>query len=135
LKDGELRGVILEKFYEVRNQEPRMVDPLRLPGLDLIEPDQIRGLNICEQLEEHGLLHWKSFRGLQSIGGIGHISATGVDVIEGTTPAPIAINLHSISVNQSSNVQIGDSNVQDVSVRIETHDLARLVTELTNHLC
>jgi hypothetical protein len=46
---------------------------------------------------------------------------------------PIEITLHTISVSQSSNVQIGDSNTQDVKVSTETHDLARLVTDLTNH--
>ena len=111
-----------------------MVDPLRLPGLDAIEPDHIRLLNICEQLAEHGLLHWRSLRGLTVDGGMGNISASGVDVVEGTARAPIAITLHTISVIQSSNVQIGDSNTQDVNVRIETGDLTRLVTDLTKHL-
>lgn len=136
MKDGDLRGIVLEKFYEVRNQQPRMVNPLSLPGLDSIEPDQNRLLNICEQLGEYGLIHWQSLSGLTTVGGMGKISASGVDVVEGTAPAPITVTFHdhSISVSQSSNVQIGDSNTQDVKLRIETHDLARLVTDLTKHL-
>lgn len=134
MKDVDLRGIVLERFYEIRNQEPSMVDPLRVPGLDAIESDHIRLLNICEQLAEHGLLHWRSLRGLTMDGGMGKISASGVDVVEGTARAPIAIALHTISVSQSSNVQIGDSNTQDVNVHIETGDLTRLVTDLTKHL-
>ena len=99
MKDVDLRGVVLQKFYEVRNREPSMVDPLRLPGLDAIEPDHIRLLNICEQLAEHGLLHWRSLRGLTIDGGMGNISASGIDVVEGTARAPIAITLHTISVS------------------------------------
>jgi hypothetical protein len=134
VKDVDLRGIVLEKFYEVRNQEASMVNPLGLSGLALIEPNHIRLLNICEQLGEHGLLHWRSVKGMTIEGGMGKISAKGVDVVEGTAPAPIAITLHTISVSQSSNVQIGDSNIQDVSVRLETHELPRLVAELTKHL-
>ncbi len=135
MKDVELRGVILEKFYEVRNQEPSLVDPRGLPGLELIEPDEIRIFSICEQLDEHGLLRWQSMRGLQTYGGMGHISARGVDVVEGTATAPIAMTFHSISVSQSSNVQIGDSNIQHVmATPIGIHDLTRLVAELTARL-
>jgi geranylgeranyl pyrophosphate synthase len=52
---------------------------------------------------------------------MGKISASGVDVVEGTATAPITITLHdhSISVSQSSNVQIGDSNTQGMKVRID----------------
>lgn len=134
MKDVDLRGIVLEKFYEVRNHEACMVNPLELPGLDLIEPNHVRLLNICEQLAEHGLLHWRSLKGMTTEGGMGKISARGVDVVEGTARAPIAITIHTISVSQSSNVQIGDSNTQDVKVCIETHDLARLVTDLTKHI-
>src|SRR5208337_4375592 len=42
--------------------------------------------------------------------------ARGVDVVEGTAVEPTTVTLHDhrISVSQSSNVQIGDSNIQDV---------------------
>jgi hypothetical protein len=54
------------------------------------------------------------------IGGIGEITARGVDVIEGTAHSPIAITLydHSVSVHESSHVQIGNSNTQNVTVHI-----------------
>lgn len=136
MKDGDLRGIILEKFYEVRNLQPSWVNPLGLPGLGLMEPDRNRLLNICEQLGEHGLIHWKSLNTMNTVGGMGKISASGVDVVEGTARAPITVFLHdhSISVTGSSNVQIGDSNIQDVRVQTDSHDLARLVTGLTEHL-
>jgi len=138
MKDGDLRGIVLEKFYEVRNQQPNMVNPLSFPGLNSIEPDQHRLLNICEQLGDYGLIRWKSLGGLTAVGGMGKISASGVDVVEGTARSPITVTFHdhSVSVSQSSNVQIGDSNTQDVKVRIDIqpHDLARLVTDLTKHL-
>jgi hypothetical protein len=52
---------------------------------------------------------------------MGKITAHGVDVIEGTARAPITITLHDrrISVSESSNVQIGNSNVQDVKFDIK----------------
>jgi len=48
-------------------------------------------------------------------------SAAGVDIIEGTAKAPISISYdysQIVSVNHSSAVQIGDGNVQDMSVHI-----------------
>jgi len=136
MTDGELRGIVLESFYEFRNRQPSLLNVLALPEFTSLEPDIHRLLNICEQLGQHGLIQWKSLNSFTSVGGMGKITARGVDVIEGTAHAPITVTLHdhSVSVNQSSNVQIGDSNTQDVNVRINAHDLARLVTDLTKHL-
>jgi hypothetical protein len=130
VKDGELRGIVLEKFYEVRNQAPNLANPLTLPCLDLLEPNHNRLFNICEQLSEHGLLQWESAKGLTTIGGMGHISARGVDVVEGTARSPITIILREqrISISQSSNVQIGDSNAI-------THTTVIQPTDLTVDLC
>lgn len=132
MKDGELRGVVLKRFYEVRNHPPGLVNPVTLPGLDSI--DHVWLFNICEQLHEYGLLQWTLVGSTTTVGGMGHISARGVDVVEGTTSSPITVILqdHSISVAGSSNVQIGDSNVQHVN--ISTPDLSRLVSEVTGHL-
>ncbi len=136
MKDGDLRGIVLEKFYEVRNQQPSFVNPLGFSELSSIESDHNRLLNVCGQLGEHGLIHWKSLNTNTTVGGMGRISASGVDVIEGTARAPITVTLHDhrISVTESTNVQIGDSNIQDVKLRIDTPDLARLVTDLSKHL-
>jgi hypothetical protein len=136
VKDGELRGIVLEKFYEARNQPTNLVNPMTLPGLSSIEPDYNRLFNICEQLSEHGLLNWTSARGLTTVGGMGHISAKGVDVIEGTARSPVTVILsdHRISISHSSNVQIGHSNTITNETGIQLSDLTRLVEEITNHL-
>jgi hypothetical protein len=71
-------------------------------------------------LGQHGLLEWtpiKSDFGL--INGMGQISASGVDVVEGAKTPPIAIQFQNITVSGSSNVAIGDSNVQTVNIQID----------------
>jgi hypothetical protein len=135
MNDGDLRGIILERFYELRNQ-PGMVNVPELPEIVSLEPNVIRRVNICQQLEQCGLIQWESANSLNTVGGWGRIAASGVDVIEGRDTAPITVNLndHRISVSQSSNVQIGDSNTIRQSLGIQPHDLTRLVTELTEHL-
>jgi hypothetical protein len=121
MKDGELRGIVLEKFYELRNEQPGMLNVLSLPEIVSLDPNVNRLLNICDQLGEHGLIHWKSLGSFSAVGGMGKITARGVDVVEGTATAPITVTLHDhrISVSQSSNVQIGDSNTQGVKLRID----------------
>jgi hypothetical protein len=51
----------------------------------------------------------------------GRITASGIDVIEGSTRAPISIILHdhSVRVSGSANVQIGNSNTQTVQYEIQ----------------
>jgi hypothetical protein len=116
MKDGELRGIVLEKFYELRNQQPSLINVLVLPEIVSLDPNVNRLVNVCEQLGEYGLIHWESMNTTTTVGGMGKITARGVDVVEGTVLAPITVALHdhSISVSQSSNVQIGDSNIQGV---------------------
>jgi hypothetical protein len=49
-----------------------------------------------------------------------HITGRGVDVVEGSTTAPIAISIdRRISVSGSTHVQIGDGNVQDLHLNAE----------------
>ena len=119
MTDGELRGIILEKFYKLRHQK----DLLELGDIVSIDPaEHTRLVNICDQLDQHALIEWKPIRGLGGVAaGMGKITARGVDVIEGTARAPITITLHDrrISVSESSNVQIGNSNVQDVKFDIK----------------
>ena len=55
------------------------------------------------------------------LAGRGRISAAGVDVIEGSAKPPISITLdqsHHVSIQNSSNVQVGNSNVQEISNHI-----------------
>jgi RIP homotypic interaction motif len=107
-----------------------------LPEIASIDPNPYRLFNICKQLGEHGLIKWVDASGLTSFGGMGRITARGVDVVEGTVRAPITVTLHhhSISVSHSSNVQIGDSNKITQAMGIQLDDLSRFVTELSGHL-
>ena len=102
MMDGELRGIVLKKFYELRNQ-PGTVNVPALPEMATLDPEPYRIVNICEQLAEHGLINWTSTESMTSYGGFGKISASGVDVVEGTAPAPLTVtfNDHSISVSRS----------------------------------
>lgn len=121
MKDNEIRGLVLQKYYDKRRQgffQWSKEDFADLPPtVDIDSADLFRA---CDQLAEHGLIEWKPLRGRgQTVGGVGKITAFGVDVIEGESKPPISITLdHSISVHGSSNVQIGSHNVQDVSVEI-----------------
>ena len=121
MKDGELRGIVLEQFYGLRNEQLGWLNVLDLPELSLVEDNKRRLLNICEQLGEHALIQWKSLNSHSAIGGMGKITAKGVDVVEGASIAPIAITLHDhrISISQSSNIQVGNSNTQDVNLQID----------------
>ena len=126
MKDNDLRGLILRKFYEKRRLGVLTFltddDFKDLPQpLDFDKTDRYR---ICDQLAEHGLLKWISFRHMMAVttGGQGQITALGVDVIEGTAKPTISITYdysqQHVSVQNSSGVQIGNSNVQDLSVHI-----------------
>ena len=123
MTDNQLRGLVLQKYYNRRREglfqwksEDFQDVPEDFDGVDLFR--------VCDQLGEHNLIEWKSAQGPrgETIGGFGRISAFGVDVVEGHAKPPISITLHQsrhISVHSSSNVQIGNANVQDVSIEIE----------------
>jgi hypothetical protein len=118
MTDGELRGVVLRKFYDVRHQQDWIGPPVD-PSAD--RDERIRIFNICEQLAQSGLIEWRPIKPLSGDPvGMGKINAFGVDVIEGNLRPPIAITLHDrrISVTGSTNVQIGDANTQGVSIEI-----------------
>lgn len=124
MKDNDLRGLVLQKYYEKRRED--LFQWTDDDFKDLPEPwgfDAADLWRICDQLGEHGLTEWHpaSDNNGRTIGGIGKISAFGVDVIEGTTRPPIAITIdHSrhVSVQDSVGVQIGDGNIQDLSLHI-----------------
>src|SRR5438874_1226739 len=96
MKDNELRGVILRKYYDKRREglfQWKADDFKDLP--DTIEFDAVDLFRACDQLAEHGLIEWKGLQDHQgqTIGGVGKISAFGVDVIEGHAKSPISITL------------------------------------------
>jgi len=106
MKDKELRGVILEYFYKMRRKgffqpEPENFDP-PIPEEDLYR--------ICEQLNEHGLIHFKSINFVSNRGkgssfivhGTGMITAKGVDVVEDEGKnSPINLSITNNIFNQS----------------------------------
>ena len=124
MKDNELRGLILQKYYDNRRRDlfPWANDDFKdLP--DSINFDEKDLYRICDQLAECGLIDWHPALGNrgETIGGHGRISAGGVDVIEGTAISPISITLdqsHHVSIQNSSNVQVVNSNVQEISNHI-----------------
>jgi hypothetical protein len=119
MRDTERRGIVLERFYDVRHK----VDWFDFNALRThVMMDQTELANICKQLGQHGLIEWESVDTLTgNIPMRGRITASGIDVIEGTAPAPISITLHdhSVRVTSSSNVQIGNANTQTVQLEIK----------------
>ncbi|MEW6438803.1 MAG: hypothetical protein AB1508_16720 [Pseudomonadota bacterium] len=126
MSDAELRGLVLQVFYEVRHE----VDWFSLKQLaEKLEDFDFDVLgNICDQLGEKNLITWKPLRsGMGIAAGMGRITSDGIDVLEGTASAPIAITLydHSVRVSGSSNVQVGGGNVQNVNF-----DIGKLVAAI-----
>lgn len=125
MKDSELRGLILQKYYDKRRDgwfQWQAEDFSDVP--DTVDFDAVDLFRACDQLAENGLIDWKPLRDHvnQTIGGVGKISAAGVDVIEGNVDPPISIVLdqsHHVAVHHSSNVQIGNENVQGVTIHFE----------------
>lgn len=117
MKDKELRGLVLERFYALRNSG----DPVQLAQIVSVAPnDLVQLTNVCDQLAEYGLIEWNPLKSLAGvIGGIGRITARGVDVVDGDVSSPITVTLHdhSITVSGSTNVQIGNANsIQNVDI-------------------
>jgi hypothetical protein len=114
MNDSELRGIVLDKFYDARHK----VDRLTFGALAAHVTINYKVLeNICGQLAQLGLIDWMTLNGQGGVlEAVGSITAKGVNVIERTEVAPAAIILHdrSIKISGSTNVQIGNSNTQSV---------------------
>lgn len=107
MKDADRRAIILSKLYDERHVRSWISVPF---DTTKSTEEQIIETNICDQLSQYGLIEWKGLVG--SPVGMAKITARGVDVVEGSSKAPIAINIDArrISVSGSANVQIGDGN-------------------------
>jgi hypothetical protein len=120
MTDGEMRAVVLRKFYELRHEK----DLVSLQEIVTIDPHEgTRIANICDQLGEQGLIEWRPIRSAAgTVHGLGRISPDGIDVIEGRKQASAQIIMtthdHSISVSGSTNIQIGNANVQGVTAQL-----------------
>jgi hypothetical protein len=84
MNEIELRGVMLEKYYQRRRERLIGLLPADFGGR-LSEHDI---LTIAGQLADHGLIHWRPGHGQ---GGMGTITAAGVDAVEGKSIAPLQI--------------------------------------------
>lgn len=121
MKDNEIRGLLLQRYYERRREG----------GIRALEPAEFGGAltksdinHVSVQLMEHGLIDGEKNEsadlGLQEV--YGHITARGVDVVEGSAQAPISIHLtqdKSITVTGSNGVVIGDSNTQMLHLQMD----------------
>jgi len=125
MRDNELRGVILQKYYDKRRDGFFQWTAEGFKDVpDTIKFDAVDLFRVCDQLGEHGLIEWQGLQDAkgQTVGGWGKISAFGVDLIEGHARSPISITLDQsqyVIVHKSSNVQVGNANIQDVSIQIE----------------
>jgi hypothetical protein len=114
MNDSELRGTVLKIMYELRhNDRVNYDEALNLPEV----PENVLR-SILRQMEEKGLIE-TVFRPVGGL-GIGRMTAYGIDVATGQQQSPVPIIIdQSITVQSSSNVIIGDQNVQGVSIDIE----------------
>ena len=127
MKDTELRGILLQKYYDRRRGEMFCPEPSEVEG-DMTQQDIA---SISEQLGEHGLLNWKSVRDIAGNHfGMGRITAHGVDVVEGSAQPNIRIEFvqhKTVNISGSTNVVVGDNNKQTI-----THHIFELSRAIDN---
>ncbi len=138
MKDNEIRGLVLQQFYDHRS-EPEFF-PKR-GDFGEVNLDTI--YRICGQLNEYNLIEWEPLIGPGGITleGFGRITASGVDVIEKSVQPPIAIIVHNHAITVGSAVnspiqQSIDSNSQQTTTYNlpSNDDLKRLIKLLDDHL-
>ncbi len=121
MTDNELRGLVLQWFYDHRREDFGAPNPHELSP----PVDQRDIFAICQQLDENGLITWKGLKGLGGwVGGAGKITAPGVDAIEKKSSPPafpmvFPIITQNISVANSQAVQIGNNNTLTFIAAIE----------------
>jgi hypothetical protein len=125
MKDTQLRGVILAKYYERRRG--RLFTP---KPEDFDPPIAIEDiLAISDQLGQYRLIEWKPLKSFGDISaGLGKISAFGIDVVEGEATPDIKVEFvenKTINISGSSNVVVGDHNQMCVTQHIA--ELARVI--------
>lgn len=125
MKDNELRAIVLQKYYDLRRLGT--FQWAEIPKDDFPAVENFEELaRISDQLAEHGLIEWKPLKQMGSrhaVGGLGKITAFGVDVIEGTANSPISITFdhrQTVSITGSNNI-VGNNNslnADEISVAI-----------------
>jgi hypothetical protein len=127
MTEGELRGLLLEKYYQRRKERLIGLVPSDFDG-KLNEHDI---LNTAGQLADHGLIHWRPNMGHGGVGGgMGTITAAGVDAVEGRATAPMDIRFshdRNLQAPVSPQVARHDDTRQSVTLAIER--LARAIEQ------
>jgi hypothetical protein len=121
MTDEEVMGTILRTLHGKRYQD---VVPLTatLGVLDI--PQNVLRSNL-RRMQQKGLIEWldQEIWGL----GLGSITDYGIDVAENKVQPPMPIVIHHTTITDSSHVQIGQGNVQGISVSL---DIGKLVTAI-----
>ena len=128
MTDNELRGRLLEWYYEKRREGGVRPTPDEFDGAI----DDLDITRISRQLYEHNLIVASYTAHHRDEGPFGslrqaRISANGIDVIEGEAQAPIAVqidnrrieNKQTFNIERSTGIQIGDYNSQEVVGALE----------------
>lgn len=118
MRDNEIRGVVLNKYYERRREGFIELGTEEFGGK--LTDEEI--FYISDQLGEHDLIQWKQLSGIGGpMAGMGKISAQGIDVVEGKIQPPIAIHIEdkSIKISGSHGVIVGNNNNQTFHFHME----------------
>jgi hypothetical protein len=130
MKDSDIRGLVLQAFYDHRNEPHPFQPEVQHFGGRLTDLEIFRG---CEQLAQNGLIEGTIRRLSYGAGGgfaFARITADGADVIEGSSTPPVAVTIMgpSYSISHSTNVAIGDGNQQKhQSLNDCVAELARII--------
>ncbi|MDD5746211.1 MAG: hypothetical protein PHO30_02995 [Candidatus Omnitrophica bacterium] len=128
MKDIEMRGIILQKYYELRRKNFQVLQARDFDNT--LTQEEIS--DISRQLSEHYLIEWKPM-GVGSIVGMGRITAQGIDVIEDNgknSPIQIILDSRQYNISHASNIQIGDHNIQDVTMFVKENSIESLTEYL-----
>lgn len=132
-KDSELRGMVLQKYYEHRGT----LELIELKESDFNGILSSRELwRINKQLKDHGYITWGEPLNIEKPGA-GLITTSGINVVEGSIQSsiPLEIKIDSIQHNNnitvsqvsSDNIQIGNSNTN-----IHDIDIQKLINAINN---
>jgi hypothetical protein len=118
MKDTQLRGILLQAFYE-RRREHWFLPKVEDLHVAVTEQDI---LQVCDQLAQHGMLEWKVLKSHGVVNtGMGKINAFGIDVVEREATPDIKVEFvqnQTINITGSTNVVVGDNNSQAVTQNI-----------------
>ena len=90
MRDDELRGAILQRFYDHRHRGLLQLADI-LAAVYPAEPLLVA--SVSERLAQAGLIEWKTSRSMAAVGGLGRITPVGVDVVEGHREPSIRLAL------------------------------------------